>query len=91
MTFFRSIGVVAGCLSAGKIVQNFNQYLLLGASLLVVGVCLMAAPFCGNTTTFTVTMVTHGFFTAFHAVGKTPRVVELFLLSLSVAQDTSNI
>ncbi len=67
----RCIGLVAGCLCAGKITPKLNQNLFLGASLFLMGTCLFIAPFCATLIAFFITMVLHGFFTGFLTVGKT--------------------
>ncbi len=63
--------MVAGCLCAGKITQKLNQNIFIGASLLVMGVCLLVVPSCGNLATLSVTMVLHGFFSGSFSVGGT--------------------
>ncbi len=70
-SFCRFIGVVAGCLSAGKMTQKMNQRLFLGTFLLVMGISVCVAPFCENVSTLSVVVVLHGLSTGLHSVGKT--------------------
>ncbi len=69
-SFFRYIGLMTGCLLAGKVYQKVNQYLYFGVSLFLMGTCVFVAPFCGNVWSFLVTMILHGFSTGFITVGK---------------------
>ncbi len=68
---FRSLGVASGCFCAGKVVSKLNQTLVVGASLLVMGVCLFATLSCGNLTTLSLTIIIHGIFSGLLTVGKT--------------------